>query len=399
MVNAITSGDVTRAVSRLKDLRSQKVDRSAEEMLRHLKGSELKPRYSAGVWYFYPPGGRFHEAYIEKGPMEDILTKLGKLHDEGFIDSSFGVEAHYPNEVNRDNVDLYRNFTKETGIGLITVIPNLFYDKTFEFGSLSNPDPEVRRYAIDRLTESLRLNKELETEFAVIWPGIDGYENPFGFDFYGMWKRFEEGVGEAMDAVPGVRVALEPKPYEPRGNNIYRNTANGLIMTRNVESILRAEENLTILDGGRILVGLNPEVGHVLMGHEELAYAFASILREGRLAHTHWNSQPLGNYDQDLNVGVLGIDQMYAALLVLKMHGYDGFFGIDINPERIPVERALLLSMNALDAACARVDELDYERLVEAVYNPSENRGVVEDILTRSLAPASAKLKRLPDAS
>lgn len=380
----------------MKDLRSQKTQRNADEMLKHLNDSELNPRYSAGVWYFYPPGGRFHEAYIDKGSIEDILAKIGWLYDEGFIDSSFGVEAHYPNEVSRDNMDLYRDFAKETGIRLITVIPNLFYDKIFEFGSLSNSDPKVRRYAIDRLTESLRLNRELETEFAVIWPGIDGYENPFGFDFYGMWKRFEEGVAEAMDAVPGVRVALEPKPYEPRGNNIYRNTANGLIMARNVESLLGAEENLAILDDGRVLVGLNPEVGHVLMGHEELAYALASILREGRLAHTHWNSQPLGNYDQDLDVGVLGLDQMLAALLVLKMHGYDGFFGIDINPERIPVERALVLSMNALDAACTHVNELDYERLVEAMYNPSENRGVVEDVLTRSLAPASAILKRLP---
>ena len=380
----------------MKDLRSQKIERNAEEMLKHLNDSELKPRYSAGVWYFYPPGGRFHEAYIDKGSIEDILAKIGWLYDEGFIDSSFRVEAHYPNEVSRDNMDLYRDFAKDTRIRLITVIPNLFYDKVFEFGSLSNPDPKVRRYAIDRLTESLKLNRELETEFAVIWPGIDGYENPFGFDFYGMWKRFEERVAEAMDAVPGVRVALEPKPYEPRGNNIYRNTANGLIMARNVESLLGAEENLTILDGGHVLVGLNPEVGHILMGHEELAYALASILREGRLAHTHWNSQPLGNYDQDLDVGVLGLDQMLAALLVLKMHGYDGFFGIDINPERIPVERALVLSMNALDAACTHVNELDYERLVEAMYNPSENRGVVEDVLTRSLAPASAFLKRLP---
>ncbi len=380
----------------MKDLRSQKIKRNANEMLKHLNDSELKPRYSAGVWYFYPPGGRFHEAYVDKGSIEDILAKIGWLHDEGFIDSSFGVEAHYPNEVSRDNMDLYRDFTKETGIRLITVIPNLFYDRVFEFGSLSNPDQKVRSYAIDRLTESLRLNRELETEFAVIWPGIDGYENAFGFDFYGMWRRFEEGVAEAMDAVPGVRVALEPKPYEPRGNNIYRNTANGLIMARNVESILRAEENLAILEDDHALVGLNPEVGHVLMGHEELAYALASILREGRLAHTHWNSQPLGNYDQDLDVGVLGLDQMYAALLVLKMHGYEGFFGIDINPERIPVERALVLSMNALDAACAHVNELDYERLVEAMYKPSENRGVVEDVLIRSLAPASAKLKHLP---
>lgn len=382
----------------MRDLRSQKTERTAEEMLKHLNNSELKPRYSAGVWYFYPPGGRFHDAYIDKGSIEDILAKIGWLHDEGFIDSSFGVEAHYHNEVSRDNMDLYRDFTKETGIRLITVIPNLFYDRVFEFGSLSNPDPEVRRHAIDRLAESLRLNRELETEFAVIWPGIDGYENPFGFDFYGMWRRFEEGVAEAMDAVPGVRVALEPKPYEPRGNNIYRNTANGLIMARNVEDLLEAEENLALLDDDRALVGLNPEVGHVLMGHEELAYALASILRDGRLAHTHWNSQPLGNYDQDLDVGVLGLDQMYAALLVLKMHGYDGFFGIDINPERIPVERALVLSMNALDAACARVNELDYETLVEAMHNPSESRGVVEDVLTRSLAPPSAKLKDLPDS-
>ncbi len=384
---------------KLIDLRVQKIERNAEEMLEHLRNSKLTPRFSAGVWYFYPPGGRFHEAYLEKGSIEEILGKISRLFDEGFIDSTFGIEAHYPNEVNRDNIDGYEALERRTGIRLITVIPNLFYDKTFEFGSLSNPGPSIRRLAIDRLTESLELNRELGTDFAVIWPGIDGYENPFGFDFYGMWRRFEEGVAEAMDAVPGVRVALEPKPYEPRGNNIYRNTANGLMMARNVESLLRAEENKSLLREGRVLVGLNPEVGHVLMGHEELAYAFASVMREGRLAHSHWNSQPLGNYDQDLTVGVLGIDQMLAALLVLKMYGYDGFFGLDLNPERIPVERALVLSMNSLNAACAHVNELDYEELVEAIFNPAEKRGVAEDVLTRCLAPASAKLKPLPTFS
>jgi len=231
----------------------------------------------------------------------------------------------------------------------------------------------------------------------VVWPGIDGYENPLGFDFYGMWRRFEEGLAEAMDEVPGVRVALEPKPYEPRGNNIYRNTANGLLMARNVEGLLKSGENREIIGEGRALVGLNPEVGHVLMGHEELAYAFASILREGRLAHTHWNSQPLGNYDQDLNVGVLGIDQMLATLLVMKMCDYQGFYGIDINPERIPVERALVLNMNALNTACAIVDQLAYGMLLEATYSPAENRGVVEEVLTKCLAPASVKLKQVPE--
>jgi len=381
----------------LMDLRPQRYERTPEEMLKHLEGTTLTPRFSAGVWYFYPAGGRFHEAYVEPGSIEEILAKIAKMYDEGLIDSSFGVEAHYPNEVNRDNMDLYKGLEKEMGIRLITVIPNLFYDRRYEFGSLSNPDPAVRGHAVDRLKESLRLNRELETEFAVVWPGIDGYENPLGFDFYGMWRRFEEGLAEAMDEVPGVRVALEPKPYEPRGNNIYRNTANGLLMARDVESLLKSGENRETLDEGRALVGLNPEVGHVLMGHEELAYAFASILREGRLAHTHWNSQPLGNYDQDLNVGVLGIDQMLATLLVMKMCDYGGFYGIDINPERIPVERALVLNVNALNTACAIVDQLDYGMLLEATYSPAENRGVVEEVLTKCLAPASVKLKKVPE--
>jgi xylose isomerase len=199
-----------------------------------------------------------------------------------------------------------------------------------------------------------------------------------------------------MDAVPGVRVALEPKPYEPRGNNVYRNTANGLLMARDVEARLGAQENRRLLGEGHALVGLNPEVGHVLMGHEELAYSFASVLRESRLMHSHWNSQPLGNYDQDLNVGVLDVNQMLATLLVFKLHGYGGYYGIDINPERMPVERALVLSMNALDSGADAIDNLDYDRLVEAMYDPAANRGVVEDVLTRALAPDASKLRPLP---
>ncbi|MEM3692741.1 MAG: TIM barrel protein [Candidatus Bathyarchaeia archaeon] len=373
-------------------LREQKVVRGKEELLRQLESFKLVPKFSAGVWYFFPPGGRFHERYIASGSIEDILSKVSLLYDKGLLDGSFRLEAHYPNEVNEENIDVYRSLEKETGIRLITIIPNLFYDKIWEFGSLSNPYEEIRRKAIDRTIGALRLNKEAGTEFAVLWPGIDGYENPFAMDFYGMWERFERGLAEAMDEVPGIRVALEPKPYEPRGNNIYRNTANGILAARNVEALLRSPLNRRLLRDGETLVGLNPEVGHVLMGHEELAYAFASILREGRLMHTHWNSQPLGNYDQDLNVGVLGIDQTYAALLTLKMYGYRGYFGIDINPERMPVERALILNINALRVACARLNELDYGEIVDAMFDPARNRGIIEDIFTKALAPKGAQL-------
>jgi xylose isomerase len=380
----------------IKDLSPQKIHRTEEEMLKHLKSTTLKPKYSAGVWYFYPGASRFHEPYVDKGSMEETLNKVSWMYDEGYIDSSFGLEAHYPNEVNWENLHLYKSLEKDTGVKLLTAIPFLFYERRYMHGSLSNPNEGIRNHAINRTKEALKLNKELDTEFAVIWPGIDGYENPFGHDFYGMWEYFEEGLAKAMDAVPGVRVAMEPKPYEPRGNNVWRNTANGLLMARDVEKRLKATENREILEMGHAMVGLNPEVGHVLMGHEELAYSFASVLREARLMHSHWNAQPLGNYDQDLNIGVLGYDQMLATLLVFKMYCFTGYYGIDINPERMPVERALVLSMNSLDAASDIINKLDYDTLVAAMYHPADYPGIVEDVLTRALAPDKDSLRPIP---
>ncbi|MGH2542273.1 MAG: xylose isomerase, partial [Ardenticatenaceae bacterium] len=149
------------------------------------------------------------------------------------------------------------------------------------------------------------------------------------------------------------------------------------------------------LDAGHTLVGLNPEVGHALMGYEDLAYAYSWPLSEGRLAHTHWNSQPLGNYDQDLNVGVISPEQTEALLYTLKMYGYQGYFGIDINPERMPVESALKISMDAIRAANDRINDLDHEAILDAHEHPDQARGWLEAHLIRARAPYPDRLPPL----
>jgi len=142
------------------------------------------------------------------------------------------------------------------------------------------------------------------------------------------------------------------------------------------------------------MIGLNPEVGHVLMGFEDLPYAFSMALEYGRLFHTHWNSQPLGNYDQDLNVGVVSPEQAEAALYVLKMHGYNGYFGIDINPERMPVQRALINNMDAIKAMNDRINALDHEQVIEFTSRPEQHRGELEALLIRARAPQGSKFSR-----
>jgi xylose isomerase len=324
--------------------------------------------------------------------IEQRLDIAATLKDDGLS----ALEAHYPNEINRDNLDLWRGFCRDTGIRLLTVIPLLFWDEQFEWGSLSNPLSGPRHAAIERLIEALRLNRELDTDFAVVWPGIDGYEHNFGQDFTGMRDRFVDGLVEAMDAVPGVRIAFEPKPYEPRGRIIFGTTPEGVLLGRMVEAKLRATENRRILSDGHALCAMNPEIGHVLMGFEDLPYAFSWPLSEGRLAHTHWNSQPLGNYDQDLNVGVISPELCEAVLYTMKLHEYRGYFGIDVNPERMPVATAIRNSMDSIRAANDRIEMMDHSSIIEAHSRPDLHRGWLEAYLTRARAPHTSRLKPLP---
>jgi len=375
----------------LKDMRGQAARRTPDELVKHLKTFELDLRFSAGVWFFAPGGGRFHDRYVDERPMEQVLETAAELKEYGMS----GLEAHYPNEVNDKTLPLFKALQEQVGIRLVTVVPNLFFESQFEFGALSSPLPEVHERAVRRAIEAFQINKELDTDFAIVWPGIDGYENPFGIDLVAARDRFCAGLAEAMDTVPGVRVAEEPKPYEPRGHILYGTTAEGLLMGMKTEGMLKHADNAALLEAGHAMVGLNPEVGHVLMGYEDLPYAFGLAMEYGRLFHTHWNSQPLGNYDQDLNVGVVAPEQAEAALYALKMYGYNGYFGIDINPERMPVRRALINNMDAIKAMNDRVNALDHEKVIRLTSHPDEGRGELEALLIRALAPQGTRLSPL----
>ena len=104
------------------DLRYQARRRTPDEMLQHLRSFDLDLKFSAGVWFFSPPQSRFHDRYK---PVLDLPARLeiaAGLKDYGLS----AMEAHYPNEINEGNLDLWKQFTRDTGMRLLTVIPLLF---------------------------------------------------------------------------------------------------------------------------------------------------------------------------------------------------------------------------------------------------------------------------------
>ena len=361
-----------------RDIRVQALRLPVERLLEHLR-KPFEPKFSAGVWFFGEVSSRFHFPYKEDLSVEERLEIAGELADYGLK----AVEAHYPWEINEDNVHLYRDLEKEFGVK-VSMVAGIGGDprhRDAQFGTISSPIKEVRERYLESTVRGLELVKELGA-LAVCWPGIDGYTYPLGTLFYDMWDRFEAAMAEALDKVSEVRLAIEPKPYEPAINNIYRNTSDGIIAARDIESRLRNPENIKLLQQGHAVVGLNPEVGHLRMAFEDVAYAYSRVLRESRLAHVHLNSQPLGNFDQDLNVGVVGVETVEALIFVLRLYGYTEYLGIDVNPERMPVQVALANSFNAIHLANSVIDNLDHEALLEHYFNPHERRGDLENLLT-----------------
>jgi xylose isomerase len=368
-------------MTELRDLRYQKTRRSPEELIKHLKGFKLSPKFSLGIWYFAPGGGRFHERFVPEMSIEERLNVLAEMKGMGVN----GIEAHYPSEINEQNVDLYKNMTKETGIKVVGIPFSHFYDKMFEFGAMSSPDPEVRKSAVNVAIGALKLAKEIECPNVISWPGMDGYTYDIGTIYPWMWDYYDQSMAQAIDEVPGVRVALEPKPYEPAVNNIFRTTAEGILAAERIEGLLKNEKNIKALKDGHSIFGLNPEFGHVRMGYESAGAAYSLVGMYGRLAHTHWNSQPLGNYDQDLNVGVVDIQQSYAMLYSLMMMGYQEYCGIDINPEHMPVQTAVEINITMIKKMAAKLEKIPHDEVIDCFLRPSQKRGSLEKILMEHL--------------
>ncbi len=366
----------------LADLRYQSRHRTPEELLAHMKSFSLDMKLTVGIWYFAPGGNRFHDRYVPDMSIADRIELAAEMARYGVK----GIEAHYPSEVNEENLHLYKKLEKEAGIRLVGLGPNSFSRPEFEFGTLSNPDKKKRDQAQKTVIGALKMVKEAGAAHMGLWPGNDGFLYPLGTVFYDMWDWYEGALAECLDEVPGVRIGLETKPYEPVPNNIYRTTGDGLVMASDIEKRLKNPINRKLLDEGHCIVGFQPEVGHILMGYEILPYAYTRISRQARLSHIHLNGQPLGNYDQDLNVGVVSWQETEALLYSLKAIGYKEYFGLDINPEHMPVMEAIKVNARVLEVMNARIDTLPHDKLLECFHNPEKNRGGIEMILAESYA-------------
>lgn len=220
----------------------------------------------------------------------EYTTKLAEVgaysitfHDNDVYDfDASDAERH-------DRVMKVKAAADAAGITIPMVTTNTFTHPIFKDGGLTSNDRGVRRFGLRKILKNVDLAAELGAETFVMWGGREGAEYDSSKDLSAAMDRYREGLdtvaGYIKEKGYSLKIGLEPKPNEPRGDIFLPSIGHALAM-------------IATLDNGDI-VGLNPEVGHEQMAVLNFNHGIAQALNAGKLFHIDLNGQSGPKYDQD----------------------------------------------------------------------------------------------------
>jgi xylose isomerase len=263
-------------------------------------------------------------------PVESVhrLAELGAygvtFHDDDLI--PFGSD----DSERTKHIERFKAALEETGLVVPMATTNLFTHPVFKEGGLTNNDRDVRRFAMRKVMRNMDLAAELGARTYVLWGGREGAEVDTAKDLKAALDRYREGIDTlaqySEDRGYGLRLALEPKPNEPRGDIFLPTIGHALGF---ISTLQHAD-----------LVGLNPEVGHEQMAGLNYTHGIAQALWQGKLFHIDLNGQKGPRYDQDLVFGHGDLLSAFATVDLLE-NGfpsggptYDGPRHFDYKPLR-----------------------------------------------------------------
>jgi xylose isomerase len=291
------------------------------------------------------------------------LDTIERIRRAGTVPGLDLIDLNYPQHFERTAVADVAAALRDVGLGVGAV--NLRYDDAFADGAFTHPEARIRRRAIDLTIAAGAVAGSLGAQQLVVWPGQDGYDYPFQVDHGALWAHTVEAFQAVADALPGLQIALEYKPIEPRRFYAVGDMSTALLCIRDVN---------------RANVGVALDVAHALMARENPAQAAARALREGKLFGIHLNDA-YGQADDGLIVGSIHPVQTLELVWTLQQGGYEQHIYFDTFPVREdPVAEcarnvaalarywnaALRLDAAALRSAQARHDAIAIHDLLRA---------------------------------
>lgn len=252
-------------------------------------------RFSFGLWTVGWQGqDPFGSATRPALNPVETLHKLAELGAWGVTfhdDDLFPFEAD--EKLRRGILEKFRAALEDTKLAVPMLTTNLFTHPLFKDGALTANDRMVRRFALRKLLRNVDLAAELGAETFVMWGGREGSEYDPAKDLNAAYNRYREGIDTIASYIKAnrykLRIAIEPKPNEPRGDIFLPTIGHALAFISQLEN--------------SDIVGLNPETGHEQMAGLNFTHGIAQALWQEKLFHIDLNGQRGVKFDQDLVFG------------------------------------------------------------------------------------------------
>jgi sugar phosphate isomerase/epimerase len=232
------------------------------------------------------------------------------------VDGLSELDLNYPDHVG-DNPSHIAQMVRDNGLSVSGLAMRYYTNPAYKRGAFTNPNPAVRREAIDLTKRGIDAARAMDAPMVTLWLGQDGYDYAFQCDYAALWDAEIAGIAEVCAHDADCMISIEYKPNEPRAYSLIPDAATAL---------------LAIDEVGAANLGVTIDFAHSLYADEQPAFAAAMIARRSKLLGLHLND---GYSKRDDGLMVASVHE-FATLELLRevsRSGYDGAIYFDTFPD------------------------------------------------------------------
>ena len=168
-------------------------------------------------WGFANTGTRFGKFLQPSAAttLEEKFSDAGQVQRWTGVCPTIALHVLWDLPLGIDSAGEVRALSMKYGLRAGSINPNVFQDQIYKYGSLGNPDPEIRNEALKHILDSIEIAKRLGSRDLSLW-FADGSNYPGTQNIRHRRKWFEEGLARAHGSLSDQqRMLVEYKPFEP----------------------------------------------------------------------------------------------------------------------------------------------------------------------------------------
>lgn len=280
------------------------------------------------------------------------------------------VDLNYPEHVADFDASTMKQVLNDNQLQLNGVA--LRFRDEFINGELGNANAEVAQHALELCKEAADYCREAGGKVVTIWLGFDGFDYSFQINYQKVWNKIRDAFIEIADYAPDLQISIEYKPFQPR--------AYAFIDSMGVTGMMLNEIN-------RKNVGVTLDYCHMLMKHENPAFAADIFGGQGKLYGVHLNDG-YGLNDDGLMIGSATPFKTLEFLYYVKKHDFDGVIYFDTFPIIEHASKECEQNMKMIRLFDQLIDKVGLDHIQSII---DQNDAVAASELMASFFSASVK--------